>query len=105
MLLVEHADPDLERTEKNASQDKSFDGGFEKGIAKRFRYTMQLIRTVNRKNQLFQFGGLRFEKIKSSQTEWSMRLNKKYRLVVEPSGEEPNEKIRILRIENHYDDN
>ena len=36
--------------------------------------------------------------------EYRMWLNDKWRLIVEFSGEEPNEIVRILRIENHYDD-
>jgi plasmid maintenance system killer protein len=102
MLQVDHADPDLERMET----DRDFTAGFEEGIAKRFRYTMQLIRTVSKKKQLYQFNGLRLHPLPPPNSHQdSMSLNKKYRLIVEFSGDEPNETIRIIEINNHYDDN
>lgn len=102
MLQVEHADPDLARIET----DKGFTAGFDEGIAKKFRYTMQIIRTVSKKKQLYQFNGLRLHALPPPNSHQdSMRLNKKYRLIVEFSGEEPNETVRIIEINNHYGDN
>ena len=100
MLEVEHADPALARVEIDAD----FTGGLEVGVAKKFRYVMQLIRMVAKKNQLYQFGGLKLEKLARSGSDYSMRLNRKWRLIVEFSGNEPDEKILIVRIENHYGD-
>ena len=100
MIEVEHADPDLERLET----DSSFTAGYEVGVVKKFRYTMQLLRTVARKSQLYQFNGLRLKKLEARGNDHSMRLNKKWRLIAEFTGEEPTEKARIVRIENHYDD-
>lgn len=101
MLEVEYADPDLARMET----DPAFTGGFDVGIARKFRYTMQLIRTVTKKTQLYQFNGLNLHPLPPPKAHQdSMRLNKKWRLIVEFSGEEPNEKIRIIEINNHYGD-
>jgi toxin HigB-1 len=101
MLEVEHADPDLERMETDAA----FTAGFDAGIAKKFRYTMQIVRSVSKKNQLYQFKGLNLHQQPPPDThQHSMRLNLKYRLIVEFSGEEPNEKIRTIEINNHYGD-
>ena len=100
MLQVEHADPNLARVETDAA----FAAGLDVGIAKKFRYVMQQIRIVTRKNQLYQYGGLRLKKLTRPGDEYRMWLNDKWRLIVEFSGEEPNEIVRILRIENHYDD-
>ena len=101
MIEVEHGDPDLERMEK----DPAFTGGFDVGISKRFRHTLQIIRqSITRVKQLYQFNGLRFHKDPNSPY-YAIRLNKKYRLMVEWSGEEPNEKIRTIEINNHYGDN
>jgi len=106
MLEVEHADPELATLEADPSRDSGFDGGTAKGIAKRFRATMQIIRTVSKINKLHQYNGLRYHRVPGSNTEWGLRLNQKWRLIVEPSGEETeNEKMRILRIDNHYGDN
>lgn len=100
MLQVAHADPDLARMELEAD----FTAGFEPGVVKKFRYTMQLIRTVSRKNQLYQFNGMRLKKLTGRDNEHSIRLTKKWRLLVEFEGDEPEERVLILRIENHYDD-
>jgi len=101
MLEVEHADPDLARVETEAN----FSGGFSPPVVNKFRYVMQLVRMVRAKNGLHQFGGLRLEKLSGKrQHQYSMRLNKKYRLIVAFSGQEPEEKVRIVAIENHYGD-
>lgn len=106
MVRVEHDDSELEKLENDPSMDRGFDGGTAKGIAERFRATMQTIRTVSKISKLHQFNGLRYHPVPGSKTEWGMRLNRKWRLIVEPSGEETeNEKMRILRIDNHYGDN
>ena len=100
MIEVEHADPDLARLET----ELSFTAGFSPPIVKQFRILMQLIRNVSRKAALYQFGGRRLKSLSGSRShEHSMRLNRKYRLIVEFSGAEPEEKIRIIAIENHYE--
>lgn len=100
MLEVEHADPDLARLEI----DPAFTAGLAPPIVKQFRILMQIIRTVSRQSGLYQFGGRRLEKLSGQrQHEHSMRLNRKWRLIVEFSGNEPDEKILIKGIENHYD--
>lgn len=100
MLEVEHADPDLARMET----DLGFTAGFDAGIAKKFRYTMQQIRTVSRWNQLYQYKGFRLKKI-AEPSRYRFWLNDKYRLIADYSGEVPNEKVRTIEINNHYGDN
>lgn len=100
MLDVEHADPDLARLET----DLDFTAGFAPPIVKQFRILMQIIRGVSKKNSLYQFGGRHLEKLGGKrQHQSSMRLNRKWRLIVEFSGAEPNETIHIVAIENHYE--
>ncbi len=100
MLDVEHADPDLARVEA----ELEYSGGLSVPIVKQFRILMQTIRTVSRKAALYQFRGRRLEKLGGKrQHQHSMRLNKKWRLIVEFSGMEPDEKILIVGIENHYE--
>ena len=100
MLEVEIADPDLERLES----DPVFTADWPPSIVKQYRILIQLIRTASRKNALYQHGGRRLEKLGGKrQNQHSMRLNKKYRLIVEFSGEEPNERILIVGIEKHYE--
>ena len=100
MLEVEHTDPNLARLETDAA----YSGVFQGPIVKQFRILMQLIRMSSRKAQLYQHGSRRLEKLSGRrQHQHSMRLNKKWRLIVEFSGAEPDEKISIVGIENHYE--
>lgn len=100
MLQVEHADADLSRMET----DSAFTAGFEVRIAKKFRYTLQQIRIVTRRNQLYQYNGMRLKKLERPGGQHAIWLNDQWRLIVEFSGEEPNERILIVGIENHYGD-
>lgn len=101
MLEVDHGDPDLARLET----EPGFTAGHAPPVVKQFRILMQIIRTVSKKNRLYQFGGRNLEKLGGKRKhQSSMRLNRKYRLIMEFSGEEPNEKVLIVAIENHYGD-
>ena len=101
MLEVEHSDPDLKRLET----EQGFTAGFDPPVVKQFRILMQIVRNVSRKNALYQFGGRQLEKLSGQRKhQYSMRLNRKYRLIVEFEGAEPEEKIVIVAIENHYGD-
>ncbi len=100
MLDVEHHDPDLRRLETDAE----FTAGFSPPIVKQFRILMQTIRSVSRRSALYQFRGRRLEKLSGQrQHQHSMRLNRKWRLIVEFAGAEPDERIVIVGIENHYE--
>lgn len=100
MLQVEHADPDLARLET----DPDFRAGFQPPIVKQYRILMQQIRTASRRVSLYQFRGRRLKKLGGDRDhQHSMRLNKKWRLIVEFSGGEPDETIIIVGIENHYE--
>ena len=101
MLEVHHDDPDLARLELEAA----FTASFAVPVVKGFRKVMQRLRTVSRKASLYRFGGLKLEQLKGKRKhEHSMRLNNKWRLIVEFEGEEPNEIVRMKGIENHYGD-
>lgn len=100
MLVVEHADAELALLET----DKAHDAKYAQGVGKRFRFAMQIIRTVKAENGLHQFGGLHYKRLKRPGGESAVWLNDKWRLEMIFSGDAPNEKVRILRISNHYDD-
>lgn len=101
MLEVEHADADLARVEV----DPDFTGGLTKPLVKQYRIVMSLIRIVSDPGQLHQFPSRRFKKLKGKRKhEHSLRLDKKWRLIVELSGKTPNRRILIKAIENHYGD-
>lgn len=97
---MDHTNANLARLET----DPDFTAGFDPPIVKQFRILMQIIRTISRKTELYKFGGRRLEKLGGKrQDQYSMRLNKKWRLIVEFSGPEPDERILIVGIENHYE--
>lgn len=100
MLVVEHADPDLALLET----DKAQDARYAQGVGKRLRFAMQIIRTVNTEKDLYRFNGLHYKRLKRPGGESAVWLNDKWRLEMIFSGEAPDEKVRILRISNHYDD-
>ncbi len=96
---VEHDDPDLSVLET----DPSLDARHPKGVARKYRWVMQQIRLAVRKNQLYQIGSLQLKKLEGSDDE-AMWINKKYRLEMVFLGTPPDERVRILRISNHYGD-
>jgi toxin HigB-1 len=97
---VDHRNSDLARLEI----DIGFRAQFDVPIVTKFRVVMQIIRTVSQRNELYKFRGLRLEKLTGQRkNEWSMRLNKKWRLIAEFPEPEPNEKIVIVGIEKHYE--
>lgn len=100
MLQVEHADPDLARAEA----EEGFSAGLPVPLLKQFRKLMAIIRGVTGRRALYQFRGRRLEKLKGNrQHQYSMRLNKKFRLIVEFPGDEADQAILIVGIENHYE--
>lgn len=97
---MEHADPDLSRLETDAQ----FRAGLAVPIVKQFRVVMQLIRTVPHRNALYQHRSRRLEKLEGKrQGQHSMRLNKKYRLIIEFIEERSEEIARIVSVEKHYE--
>lgn len=101
MIEVVHDNPDLSLLET----DPHFNAGYAVPVVRAFRVVMQRIRSVANVNSLYQFRGLRLEKLKGQRShQHSMRLNRKWRLIVELSSIPPNERAVIKAIENHYDD-
>jgi plasmid maintenance system killer protein len=99
-MEVEHADADLAQLEI----DPRGDSAFPQGVGKKYRWVMQQIRLAAQKKQLYQIRSLRLRKLERPGNDERMWLNDKYRLEMMFSGEPPNEKVKILRISNHYDD-
>lgn len=100
-MEVEHADPALARIET----DRTYNAGYSVPIVKQFRRVMQTIRLVDHEGQLYQFRGRRFKQLQPPrQHQHSLRLNKKYRLIVELHGDGPDHRMVVVGIENHYED-
>lgn len=79
-MEVEFDDDDLDRLET----DPAFDAGYPPGIVKSYRKTVQWVRAAATENDLYALRGLRFERLKGKRKhEYSMRLNKQYRLIAQ----------------------
>ncbi|MDH2400448.1 type II toxin-antitoxin system RelE/ParE family toxin [Bradyrhizobium sp. SSUT18] len=96
---VDFADENLDRLET----DLQFDGGFDKAIVKGFRKVMQLIRAAPDERDFYALKSLHFEKLEGARShQRSMRLTKKWRLIVELSGDAPLKVVKVMSIEDYH---
>lgn len=96
---VEFDDDGLDRLEA----DFQFTAGFDKAIVRGFRKLMQAIRAATDERDFYAMKSLRFEKLEGKRDhERSMRINDKYRLILELKGEAPNKKVRVKGIEDYH---
>jgi proteic killer suppression protein len=64
---------------------------------------MQAIRAASDDRDFYALKGLHFEKLEGARShQRSMRVTKKWRLIVELRGEAPNKIVRILGIEDYH---
>lgn len=98
-MEVQHDDPDLQRIEN----DVTFRGCFDIDIARQFRRVMLLIRSVPNESELYKFPSRHFEKLKGDrQHQHSLRLNQKWRLIVEIAQKAGGNCVHTKEITNHY---
>jgi toxin HigB-1 len=96
---VQYDDPELERLEKEAT----YTGGRDRDIIRQFRRLMLLIRSVPNESELYKYPSRHFEKLKGPQRhQHSLRINGSWRLVVEVSKTASKNRLRIIKITNHY---
>ena len=91
--------------EGNKVTDKEFRSN--PNLIKQFIKTINKLRSVNKVEELFQFAGLNYEKLKGNLKGFSsVRINKQYRLIFEEvtSNTEPFEVVlfKIEEISKHY---
>lgn len=98
VLEVEFADGDLDRLEV----DPTFTAGFGRDVVRGYRKAMQAIRAAADERDLYR-GGLRMEKLSGDrQGQYSLRINKQWRLIIElDNGTEPKT-IRILEVTDYH---
>jgi toxin HigB-1 len=95
---VRHADPRLERIERDAD----FDGGFGEPIVKAFRRRMQLIRAAVDERAFYAMKSLHYEKLKGARADQrSMRLNDQFRLILRIE-EVVGRRVLIISIEDYH---
>jgi toxin HigB-1 len=99
-MEVEFGDTDLDRLEV----DPHFKSGFQQEIVKAYRKRMQTIRAATDTRVFYALKSLHFEKLSGDREgQSSMRLNKKYRLILEILDTDKGQRARILEINNHYE--
>lgn len=98
-MEVEFADENLDRLET----DLQFEAGFDRATVKGFRKVMQAIRAAPDERDFYALKGLHFEKLEGARShERSMRVTKKWRLIMELTGEAPNKVVKIKGIEDYH---
>jgi proteic killer suppression protein len=92
-------DPDLDRLET----DRNCTAGHDASTVKGFRKVMQVIRAAPDERDFYAMKSLHFEKLKGDRShQQSLRLTKKWRLIVELEGNAPNKVVRIKGIEDYH---
>ena len=98
-MNVQHADPKLERLER----DPSFTAGYDRAIVKAFRRWMQFIRGAKDERDFYPMRSLHYEKLKGKRRhQRSMRLNKQWRLILEIRKDAGGNLVVIVSIEDYH---
>ena len=98
-MEVEFADESLDRLEI----DVQFTAGFDRATVKGFRKVMQVIRAAPDEREFYALKSLHFEKLEGARAhERSMRITKKWRLILELRGEAPNKIVKVKGIEDYH---
>ena len=83
--------------------DVSFTAGLPQGLVRVFRKRMQYIRAAVDERDFYKMKSLHFEKLAGArQHQHSMRLNERYRLVVEIEGHSSSKRLMIVTIEDYH---
>lgn len=98
-MTVEFDDDDLDRLET----DPVFTAGFGQAIVKAYRRRMQSIRTAPDERTFYTSKGMHFEKLKGDREgQYSIKLNKQWRLILSLEGEAPSKVVRIIEIVDYH---
>ena len=98
-MRFRHANKTLERMD----DEPDFNGGFSTAIARAFRVRMEFIRAADNENSLRAMKSYRFERLKGKRaSDYSIRLNKQFRLICQIEPEEGGNRLVILAIEDYH---
>lgn len=98
-MKVRYVNADLERLEF----EPGFNCGLGSDIVRAFRKCMQLIHSADDERDLYAFKSRRFEKLQGSRShQHSLRLNDKWRLIVEIEAGNPKNSICLIAIEDYH---
>ena len=83
--------------------DAGFTAGYAREIVKAYRKRMQAIRAAIDERDLRSVKGNRFEKLQGSRAhQYSLRLNDKWRLIIEIKSGNPKNIIVVVGIEDYH---
>ncbi|HET8629887.1 MAG TPA: type II toxin-antitoxin system RelE/ParE family toxin [Thermomicrobiales bacterium] len=83
--------------------DSAFSMGLPEGVVSAYRKRLQIIRSAPDERDFYALKSLRYEKLKGRrQHQRSMRLNARYRLIVELDGSRDDRRVTIVGIEDYH---
>jgi toxin HigB-1 len=98
-MEVEFDDVALDALENDATAGAAYD----RAIVRGFRKVMQAIRAAVDERDLYKLKSLHFEKLQGKrQHQHSLRLNDRWRLIVELRGKAPDKRIGIVEIADYH---
>lgn len=98
-MNVRFQDSTLERMDTEAD----YDAKYSKEIARGFGKLMRLIRSADDERDFRAMRSCHFENLRGSRShQYSMRINKQWRLIIEIEKAEPKNTIIIVAIEDYH---
>jgi proteic killer suppression protein len=98
-MEIEFQDESLDLLETDAE----FSAGYAEEVVKAYRKRIQAIRAANDERDLYAVKGNRFEKLKGARAhQHSLRLNDKWRLIVEIKSGNPKNTIVVIGVEDYH---
>src|SRR5437879_4542071 len=96
---VYHPDKKLERLE----YDEDYDAGFSAEVVRMYRKRMQLMRAARDERDFYALKSLHYEKLKGKRShQRSMRLNARWRVILEIKPAKPKNIIIVVSIEDYH---
>lgn len=96
---VEFDDESLDRLEV----DPRFAAGLPQEIVSQYRRKMQVIRAAPDERVFYSLKSLHFEKLSGDREgQYSMRLNKQWRLIIELRGQHPCKVVAIIEVVDYH---
>lgn len=93
-MEVEFANENL----KEMDEKPDFNGGYAAVLARAFRKVIRFIRSADDERDFRAMRSLKFEKLKELDRQYSLRLNKQWRLIVEIKQNKPKNIIVVVCI-------
>lgn len=95
---IEFLDADLKRI----AFEGSHLGGLPPQVVSKFREVVIYLQVIDNRLSLYNWKGLRFEKYEGKKNKYTVRLSKKWRLVLSIKKKERKEIIQIVTIEGDH---